>query len=332
MPRELKGMRFGLLKAVERTDRHEDGYFVWRCECECGGEAFVNTKHLLRGTVTHCGCIPKTTARNGSIAEDLTGRRFGEWTVLKRVPNKNKRVMWDCRCSCGTKRVISAHDLKAGKTRSCRNPVHRHLYNRKDLTNQQFGILTAQFPLNKRDRKGSVYWHCICECGNSADVTEDALVQGTCKSCGCLKEKAQKNIPNTLHRIDGTCVEILERRKYRRDNTSGFRGIYRRRNGKYKVVIGFKRRQFCLGTYESFEEAVNVRLQAERLVHDGFIEAYYMWSQKAAAEPGWGEQHPLIFDVVNMGGELEVSTNIDELKQELSKGVRPFCSPFSEYS
>ena len=52
MPRELKGMRFGLLKAVERTDRHEDGYFVWRCECECGGEAFVNTKRLLRGTVT----------------------------------------------------------------------------------------------------------------------------------------------------------------------------------------------------------------------------------------------------------------------------------------
>ena len=124
------------------------------------------------------------------------------------------------------------------------------------------------------------------------------------------------NIPNTLHRIDGTCVEILERRKYRRDNTSGFRGIYKRRNGKFKAVIGFKRRQFCIGTYDSFEEAVNARLEAEGLIHEGFLEAYYMWSQKALAEPEWGKVHPLIFDVKKVHGQLEVLTNIEELKRE----------------
>lgn len=320
MPRDLRQMKFGLLTAVERTDQTEDGYYVWRCGCECGGEAFVSTKRLLRGTVTNCGCIPKKDARKGSIAEDLTGRSFGEWKVLSRAENKNGRVMWTCRCSCGTERIISAHDLKAGKTRSCKNPAHRHLYNRKDLTKQQFGMLTALYPLNKRDYKGSVYWRCRCGCGNYTDVTEDALVRGTCKSCGCLKEKAQKNIPYTLHRVDGTCVEILERRKYRRDNTSGFRGIYKRRNGKFKAGIGFKRRQFCIGTYDSFEEAVNARLEAEHLIHDGFIEAYYLWSQKAKAEPGWGEGHPLVFDVEKVHGQLEVLTNIEELRQDIAVG------------
>lgn len=308
MPRNLKGMWFGLLKAVERTGQREDGYYVWRCECKCGGEAFVNTKRLLRGTVTDCGCVNKMTGRNGNIAEDLTGRHFGEWEVKYRAGNKNKRVMWVCQCSCGTKRTISAHDLKAGKTSSCKNPIHQHLYNRRDLKNQQFGRLTALYPTEQRDSKGNVYWHCQCECENFVDVTEDALVQKTCKSCGCLKEEVQKNIFNTLHRVDGTCLEYLEKRKFRIDNTSGFRGVSKKRNSKYKAGIGFKGKRFYIGTYESFEEAVSARLQAEHLIHDGFVEAYRVWKHKASEEPAWGESHPLIFDVEKVEGQLKVFT------------------------
>ena len=317
MPRNLEGMRFGLLKVVERTKQREDGFYVWRCECKCGGEALVSTKRLLRGTVTDCGCVAKTTAKNGPIAEDLTGRHFGEWEVKYRTRNRNDRVMWLCQCSCGTKREISAHALKAGRTSSCKNPIHQHLYNRKDLTNQQFGRLTALYPTEQRDPKGNVYWHCRCECGNFVDVKEDALVQKSCKSCGCLRDEYQKNIPNTLHRLDGTCVEILEKRKSRRDNTSGFRGIIKKRNGKFAAGIGFKRRHFYIGAYESFEEAVNARLEAEHLIHDGFLAAYYVWSQKALAEPAWGESHPLIYDVEKIGGQFKVFTNINELEQEI---------------
>lgn len=318
MPCNLKNMRFGRLRAVERTDQKEDGYYVWRCECECGGQAYVNTKRLLRGTVTNCGCIPKTTAQNGSCAEDLTGRCFGEWKVLHRVENRKERVMWACRCSCGTEKNISAHDLKAGKTHSCRNPIHRHLYNRKDLSGQQFGRLTVLYPLEKRDNKGSIYWHCSCECGRFTDTTEDALIQGGCRSCGCLKEEAQKNIPNTLHRIDGTCVELLERRKYRRDNTSGFRGVRKKNNGKYTAGIGFKRKQYNLGTYESYAEAVSARLEAEYLIHDGFLEAYYLWTDIALTDPEWKESHPLIYEVEKEDGQLRVVSNMVELKQKIA--------------
>ena len=91
-----------------------------------------------------------------------------------------------------------------------------------DITGRRFGRLTALFPTEKRDQNGSVYWHCLCDCGNTSDISEAKLVHGNYKSCGCLKTENQKNIAGQLHIIDGTCVEILENRKHRKDNTSGF--------------------------------------------------------------------------------------------------------------
>lgn len=68
--RDLTGQRFGKLTVLERTNEKQDRYYLWRCRCDCGGEILVNTKRLRRGTVTNCGCVPKTTARRGMIAED----------------------------------------------------------------------------------------------------------------------------------------------------------------------------------------------------------------------------------------------------------------------
>lgn len=304
--RELSGQKFGMLTVLERTVRTENGYCVWRCRCDCGREIEVNTKKLVRGSVTNCGCIPKTTARRGSVAEDLTGRRFGRLTVLWRAKNKKGRTCWLCRCDCGGEKEVTAHDLKAGKVKSCGCSIHESKRNQVDLTGRRFGRLRAVCPTSRRDSKGSVYWRCICDCGRETEVTEAGLVHGNCRSCGCLKAENQKNISKQLHLVDGTCVEMLEKRKYRKDNTSGFRGVYRSKSGKYRVDIGFKGRKFYVGSFEDFDEAVEARLSAERLVHDGFVQAYYRWNEKAKADPQWGKEHPLRFNVYKMNGNLEV--------------------------
>lgn len=74
-------------------------------------------------------------------------------------------------------------------------------------------------------------------------------MHGNYRSCGCLKKEIQMDIPNQLHHIDGTCVEWLEKRKHRKDNTSGFRGVYNRGKGQFHVSIGFKKKRFYVGTY-----------------------------------------------------------------------------------
>jgi len=50
---------------------------------------------------------------------DLTGQRFGRLTVIKRVENNGKKVMWLCRCDCGNETTVFSGCLRAGHTKSC---------------------------------------------------------------------------------------------------------------------------------------------------------------------------------------------------------------------
>lgn len=314
MSRELnlKDQFFGFLRVEEKMPYKEDRYSVWRCHCtNCGGEIMVNAKRLKRKTIMNCGCIPKATAQNGMIAEDLTGRIFGDLTVLYRVENhRNGRTQWMCKCICKNQVVVTAHELKAGKTKSCGCYRKNNPSCILNLQGRCFGRLTALYPTDKRDRKGSVIWHCRCQCNNEPDISADALIHGNYQSCGCLKREIEQSIGTTLHRIEDTCVEHLEKCKHRSDNTSGFRGVYRLVNGRYRVAIGFKKQRYYLGIFDTFEEAVQARLEVEKVLHDGFVEAYYLWEEHASSNPLWAEKNPFYYDVEKAGDEFIISTPV----------------------
>ena len=185
----------------------------------------------------------------------------------------------------------------------------------RDLSGQKFGLLTAVYPTECRDHRGSVYWHCVCECGNEIDVSAGALLDGNNRSCGCLKDKNQKQIAQRRHLVDGTCVEVLEKRKKRRDNESGFRGVfYLKNSNRYRVDIGFKGKRYYVGLFEDYDEAVQARLEAENLIHNSFINIWKEWNQKDQEDPQWGKKHPLVFNVRRVNGELQVEAGCQEIK------------------
>ena len=185
----------------------------------------------------------------------------------------------------------------------------------RDLSGQKFGLLTAMYPTECRDHRGSVYWHCVCECGNEIDVSAGALLDGNNRSCGCLKDKNQKQIAQRRHLVDGTCVEVLEKRKKRRDNESGFRGVfYLKNSNRYRVDIGFKGKRYYVGLFEDYDEAVQARLEAENLIHNSFINIWKEWNQKDQEDPQWGKKHPLVFNVRKVNGELQVEAGCQEIK------------------
>ena len=52
--------------------------------------------------------------------ENLTGRVFGRWTVLRLDHVRPSRIRyWLCRCICGTQRAVSSGNLKNGTSASC---------------------------------------------------------------------------------------------------------------------------------------------------------------------------------------------------------------------
>ena len=52
--------------------------------------------------------------------KDLTGKKFGRLTVIKRVPNsKSRHIVWLCKCDCGTEKIIRGCNLRRGYTKSC---------------------------------------------------------------------------------------------------------------------------------------------------------------------------------------------------------------------
>lgn len=55
--------------------------------------------------------------------KDITGQRFGMWTVLAYEGSKQ----WLCRCDCGTTRRVSSSNLKSGHSTRCAFHTRRHL-------------------------------------------------------------------------------------------------------------------------------------------------------------------------------------------------------------
>lgn len=91
------------------------------------------------------------------IVEDLTGQRFGKWTVLKKSENKrnisNGETMYLCECDCGTVREIRRYSLVSGASKSC-------------------GCVSATYlaEMPTRVKKG----HCLVECTDLSLLTSKA--------------------------------------------------------------------------------------------------------------------------------------------------------------
>lgn len=53
--------------------------------------------------------------------KDITGQRFGNWTVIGRSEQKSRgrNVMWECVCDCGQSGVINGCNLRTGTSTGC---------------------------------------------------------------------------------------------------------------------------------------------------------------------------------------------------------------------
>lgn len=144
-------------KITPRGRRHRQ----WLCHCDCGNEVVVDEYGLKYGYRKSCGCLRygdshtkhmkaefdrlteseaekilenykvqqptievKPRKKPVGVLQDLTGQKFGLWTVLERGETRHYKgggqaVCWRCQCACGTIKTVPGRDLKSGASQSC---------------------------------------------------------------------------------------------------------------------------------------------------------------------------------------------------------------------
>jgi hypothetical protein len=72
--REVLHQRFGSLVVVEECGRSPSGKIIYRCKCDCGGEAKAIAGNLFSGKQKTCGCshyrhgMPATSGQKGAYS------------------------------------------------------------------------------------------------------------------------------------------------------------------------------------------------------------------------------------------------------------------------
>ena len=240
-------MRSGCVTAVEQTDLKRKGSYLWKCQCDCGKVLFLEPYKISGQKIISCGCM-----KNKDKIKDITGQKFGKLSALFALNEiKGSSYVWHCRCDCGNEIDVRLSSLTSGNTTSCGCQRKEKLKQKaKDVSGMEFGLLTAESPTDKREN-GSVVWICRCRCGNITEVPLIRLTSGNVRSCGCLKKR------------DGT-IEKQIKGRLRKDNTSGYRGICQRKNGKWTAYITRNGRRYHLGSYEDIKDALEARMNAEK--------------------------------------------------------------------
>lgn len=224
--------------------------------------------------------------------EDLTGRKFGRLTVIKRVedyvsPKGQHHTQWLCKCECGGECIVRGSYLKNKNTRSCgcldsettaqRNREYCKKYNKYDLT-KEYGIgYTSKgeefwFDLEDYDKIKDFCWYldaygyvvsCYSGTKNSRKgVKMHRLLLPEFEQIDHINNKKNDNRKINLRKV--TDSQNNMNRKLRSNNTSGVTGVYWDKSSQkwFAQIVANKEKKF-LGYFNDFNDAVTARKDAE---------------------------------------------------------------------
>lgn len=219
---------------------------------------------------------------------DLTGEEFGRLTVVRRGEdyirrNGGKCVRWLCICSCGNPNLIlvSASNLRSGKTRSCGCiKDERMRAGKKENVYEPCGEYTIgytskgeTFIIDTEDlEKVKPYCWCVTRLGyivarNPADggsIRLHKLITGT--QANEIVDHINHNVADNRKcnlRIVSHSNNMINS-VIRSSNTSGVTGVtYHKPSDGWISRISMDGKCYYLGYYKSFSDAVAARKAAE---------------------------------------------------------------------
>ena len=254
------GERHEMLEIIKEVeDERYHGQRVYECKCDCG-----NIKKMGYNCFKHsvsCGCYIKKITSERTF-KDLSGRKFNMITVLHREGNTYP-VKYKCRCDCGNEIVVYSNYLK--NRISCGCHIKREIEKKiEEMIGKKFGMLTVtKFIKDDKVGHGRLF-ECQCECGKKVQVYEQNLKKRYTTSCGD-HDFVNGSKASTIKNIS----------KLTKANSSGIRGVgFIKKSSKWRASIVYKNKNYYLGEYINFNDAVKARSEAEKYIKEDFLNWY----------------------------------------------------------
>lgn len=215
---------------------------------------------------------------------DLTNKKFDRLTVIKRVedyidPSGKPLVMWECECECGNKIIVRGISLRHHNTKSCgclnnekrrKNGKNNKKYNKYDLSGE-YGIgYTSKdkkflFDIEDYDKIKDYCWH-IKDNGyvSAFNIYIHQLIMDFPNNMiiDHINHNVWDNRKENLRLV--TSSQNLMNRKISKNNTSGYVGVYYRKDrDKWQSYIMINKKRISLGAFKDKEDAIKARKEAE---------------------------------------------------------------------
>lgn len=119
---DLTGKRFERLLVLQRA-QNKGKEVCWLCQCDCGNQKIVTRRDLQTGHTKSCGCLKSDSTilfNQQTKKKDIIGQRFGKLVVLEEIETREEgKVVWKCKCDCGTLHFVRGDLLRSGAVNSC---------------------------------------------------------------------------------------------------------------------------------------------------------------------------------------------------------------------
>ncbi len=219
---------------------------------------------------------------------DIVGQKFGRLTATEYdgyydlTGSGRKKHWYSCECECGNRYLARRDHLLEGRVKSCgscRKIVDEGEWFRYITSNGESFI----FDKEDYDAACSYSW-CITDQSAKGKKQRYVIARGK-EGRNILFSRtimgAEEN--HTIDHINGDTLdnrrcnlrladiaENSRNTRLRSDNSTGFKGVGKLPNGKYRAYIGVENRFIALGVYSSPDEAARAYDKAARLYFGEF--------------------------------------------------------------
>lgn len=111
--RDVAGVRYGRLVAIQAIPKTKNGKSVWLCHCDCGNKCEVRIDSLTTGNTSSCGCLAIESSKKSArkLGKSQRGENHPSWSRVmlfceqcgcefERVPNRIRSDLVFCSVKC----------------------------------------------------------------------------------------------------------------------------------------------------------------------------------------------------------------------------------------